>query len=222
VPGMPCWLTVGKEALYVKNAVPESGTPTEIQLRVDRAGASNLFDHDKGTARAAHKKGAAVCGGIFAGIYVHAKMMLIDDVFAAIGSANINRRGHHSDGECNVFALREGLSHGDNWIRDLRVRLWAEMTGVEEDYAAAAFADPSRNLDLFDRKSTGGNRFVPFAATPFETLFDLQVAFTAGTDTGGGVSFIAEVGLGLGSIAVGVESERLFDSFIDPSSQAPP
>ncbi len=219
LPGMPFWLTVGNEAMYVKNAVPESQTATQIELRVDRAGASNLFDDAKGTKRTAHKASAAVNAGAFAGIYVHSKMMLIDDVFACIGSANLNRRGHYSDGECNIFALREELSHGDNWIRDMRIRLWAEMCGVEEDFAFAAFADPARNLDLFDRKFTARCRFTPFAASPFKTDLDIQAAFTESTSTFGGVGFIAQVGLGLLAVAAGTESDRLFDTFIDPSSE---
>lgn len=222
MPGMPFWLTVGNEAMYVKNAVPESKTATQIELRVDRASASNLFDDAKGTKRSAHKASAAVNAGEFAGIYVHSKLMLIDDVFACIGSANLNRRGHYSDGECNIFALREELSHGDNWIRDMRVRLWAELCGVEEDFAFIAFADPARNMDLFDRKFTAGCRFTPFAASPFKTALDLQAAFTESTSTLGGVGFIAKAGLGLLSVAVGTESERLFDTFIDPSSEVAP
>ena len=194
VPGAPFWVTVGTEAMYVRDAVPESSTATEVELRVDRADATNLFDDMKGTKRAEHKKGEAVCGGIFPGIYVHAKMMLIDDAFAAIGSANLNRRGHFSDGECNLFAIREELSHGDNWIRDLRKKLWSEVLGVPEEYGDVAFDDPVANLKLFDRKFVTGSRFAPFKAQPFRTDFDVQAAFTASTSKFGGIGFIARSG----------------------------
>ena len=188
-------------------------------MRVDRAGATNLFDDQKGTARAAHKKHAAVCAGTFPGIYVHAKMMLIDDAFATIGSANVNRRGYYSDGECNVFAIREALTHGDNWIQDLRKQLWSEVLGVPEAYGMAAFDDPVANLQLFDRKFVTGSRFSPFLAQPFRTEFDIQAAFTASTSKLGGVGFIGKVGLALLEAAVGTNADAIFDAIIDPSSR---
>ena len=216
LPGAPFWVTVGTEAMYVRDKVPESNTGTEIELRVDRADATNLFDLAKGTKRAAHKKGEAVCGGVYPGIYVHAKMMLIDDAFAAIGSANLNRRGHFSDGECNLFAVREELSHGDNWIRALRTKLWSEVLGVPEEYGATAFDDPVANLRLFDRKFITGSRFSPYRAQPFQTDFDIQGAFTA---SGGGVGFIAKVGQALLEAAVGTQVDAIFDAILDPSSK---
>lgn len=219
LPGPPFWITVGTEAMYVRDTVPESTTAAEAELRVDRADATNLFDDQKGTARAEHKKGEAVCAGSFPGIYVHAKMMLIDDAFAAIGSANINRRGYFSDGECNIFAIREALSHGDNWIRDLRKKLWSEVLGVPEAYGMAAFDDPVANLQLFDRKFVTGSRFSPFLAQPFRTDSDVQAAFTASTSKFGGVGFIAKVGQALLEAAVGTNVDAIFDAIIDPSSR---
>ena len=38
------------------------------------------------------------------GIYVHAKLMVVDDIFVSVGSSNLNRRGFMHDGEMNVFA----------------------------------------------------------------------------------------------------------------------
>ena len=180
--------------------------------------ATNLFD-DRRDERAAHKKGEAVCCGIYPGIYVHAKMMVIDDAFAAIGSANLNRRGHFSDGECNLFAIREELSYGDNWIRDLRKKLWSEVLGVPEEYGDVAFDDPVANLKLFDRKFVTGSRFAPFKAQPFRTDMDVQAAFTASTSKFGGIGFIAGVGQALLEAAVGTQVDAIFDSIIDPSSK---
>ena len=219
LPDAPFWVTLGTEAMYVREAVPESSNATQAELRVDRGDATNLFDDMKGTKRAAHKKGEAVCCGIFPGIYVHAKMMLIDDAFAAIGSANLNRRGHFSEGECNLFAVREALSYGDNWIRALRTKLWSEALGLPEEYGAVAFDDPLANLKLFDRKFTTGSRFAPFKAQPFRTDMDVQAAFTASTSKFGGVGFIAGVGRALLEAAVGTQVDAIFDSIIDPSSK---
>ena len=219
VPDAPFWVALGTEAMYVRNAVPESSSATQVELRVDRAEATNLFDDQKGTRRAPHKKGEAICCGIYPGVYVHAKMMLIDDAFAAIGSANLNRRGHFSDGECNLFTVREDISYGENWIRSLRKKLWAEVLGVPEEYADTAFDDPVANLKLFDRRFVTGSRFAPFRAQPFRTDFDVQAAFTASTSKFGGVGFIAGVGQALLEAAVGTQVDAIFDSIIDPSSK---
>ena len=146
-------------------------------------------------------------------------MMLIDDAFATIGSANVNRRGYYSDGECNLFAIREELSYGDNWIRNLRKKLWSEVLGVPEEYGMAAFDDPVANLQLFDRKFVTGSRFSPFLAQPFRTDFEVRAAFTASTSKFGGVGFIAQVGQALLEVAVGTNVDAIFDAIIDPSSE---
>ena len=222
VPDTPFWVIVDNEAMRVISKAAATTTTESVRLRVDRGDTTNLFDNAKGTNRDSHKKHTPVTAGIFAGIYVHSKTMLIDDCFASIGSANLNRRGFYSDGECNIFALREDLSHGDNWIRTLRTRLWSELAGVSESFGATAFADPTRNLDVFDRKFVSGNRFSPFAAQPYRTEFEVQADFTSSSSTLGGLGFILKAAAGMGQIVAGADSEALFDSFIDPSSEVAP
>lgn len=51
---------------------------------------------------------------------VHAKIMIVDDVWLTVGSANIHDRGFRSEGEINVVVLDKPLA------RDLRKRLMAE------------------------------------------------------------------------------------------------
>ncbi len=51
---------------------------------------------------------------------VHAKAMVIDDVWFTVGSANINDRGFQTEAEINAVALDSGLA------ADMRVRLMAE------------------------------------------------------------------------------------------------
>lgn len=219
VPGTPFWLVIDNEAMRVIGKAAGTGTVESVRLRVDRESTTNLFGVGKGTKRAKHKEGTPVTAGIFAGIYVHSKMMLIDDSFASIGSANCNRRGYYSDGECNIFALREDLTHAENWIRTLRTRLWSELAGVPEEFGAVAFADPFRHLHLFDRKFLTGNRFSPFTAQPYTAAFEVQADFTGGTSVLAGVGFILKAATGIGQIIAGAESEDLFDTFIDPSSE---
>ncbi len=60
-------------------------------------------------------------------VYVHAKVAIIDDIWATIGSANLNNRGMRDDAEINVAILNPDLAH------ELRIMLWAEHLGLLED-----------------------------------------------------------------------------------------
>ncbi len=57
-------------------------------------------------------------------IYVHAKVGVVDDRWATVGSANLNSRGVSHDAELNVAALDAEFAHG------LRLMLWAEHVGA--------------------------------------------------------------------------------------------
>jgi phosphatidylserine/phosphatidylglycerophosphate/cardiolipin synthase-like enzyme len=78
-------------------------------------------------------------------IYVHAKAVMVDDVWAMVGSANLNRRSwtHDSEVACAVLDERRdprpptdpgGLGDGARvFARELRLRLWREHLGRAED-----------------------------------------------------------------------------------------
>ncbi|HEX6540360.1 MAG TPA: phospholipase D family protein [Ktedonobacterales bacterium] len=55
-------------------------------------------------------------------VYVHAKVAIIDDCWATVGSANLNSRGMSHDAEINVAIKQESFA------RSLRRILWAEHT----------------------------------------------------------------------------------------------
>lgn len=67
-------------------------------------------------------------------IYVHAKIMVIDDEVLRIGSANLNNRSMGLDSECDVFidAARPGNAHAADGIRAIRHSLLAEHCGLEQ------------------------------------------------------------------------------------------
>ncbi|MFL6218355.1 MAG: phospholipase D-like domain-containing protein, partial [Actinomycetes bacterium] len=77
-------------------------------------------------------------------IYVHAKVCVIDDVWAAVGSDNLNRRSWTHDSELSAAVLDEtrdereprdpaGLGDGARvFARQLRLRLWREHLGRGE------------------------------------------------------------------------------------------
>lgn len=66
-------------------------------------------------------------------IYVHAKIMIIDDRILRIGSANMNNRSMGLDSECDVFVdcERPGNGHCKMEIAKLRHSLLAEHCGLE-------------------------------------------------------------------------------------------
>ena len=220
LPDPPFWLVVDGEAMRAYHKVPGFESPTGARYDVDRAGATNLFRVDSGTERASHNAGAAVVTGAFPDIYVHSKIMLVDDAFASIGSANCNRRGYYSDGECNLMAMRETVADGDdNWIRALRVALWTEHLGLTPDFGRVALVDPVTCLPLFDRKFTTGSRFTPFDAQPYTVDLELATEFIDTTGTLGGLLMIGKLAAAMGAAIAGSQTDQIFDSLVDPGSQ---
>ncbi|OWY95028.1 PhosphoLipase D, partial [Phytophthora megakarya] len=87
-------------------------------------------------------------------IYVHSKLVVIDDVYLADGSANWNRRSMTSDPELDANVVDSDLVKTPDdikvgkVIRDFRVRKFQEMTGRSyEDIDAMKFLDAA---DLYD------------------------------------------------------------------------
>lgn len=86
---------------------------------------------------AADKKGRFSLWAPYTGetpIYVHAKLMIVDDEILRIGSANLNNRSMGLDSECDVFidAARPGNDHARPGITALRHSLLAEHCGLDE------------------------------------------------------------------------------------------
>jgi phosphatidylserine/phosphatidylglycerophosphate/cardiolipin synthase-like enzyme len=59
-------------------------------------------------------------------VYIHAKIMLIDDTFMTLGSANINTRSMQTDSELNISHHRPEITS------DIRKRLWSNHTKSAE------------------------------------------------------------------------------------------
>ena len=56
-------------------------------------------------------------------IYIHSKLMLVDDVFMTLGSANLNQRSMAVDSEINIATVDHRVA------RDLRKRVWRMHSG---------------------------------------------------------------------------------------------
>jgi phospholipase D1/2 len=76
-------------------------------------------------------------------ITVHSKVMIVDDDFLKIGSANLNHRSMGLDTECDITLAAEGRSDAQAAIRGFRQRLlcehlgYAEAPSLEEDLRRA-------------------------------------------------------------------------------------
>jgi phosphatidylserine/phosphatidylglycerophosphate/cardiolipin synthase-like enzyme len=108
-------------------------------------------------------------------IYVHAKLLICDDEYVQVGSANVCQRSMTHDGELDV-----GIVDANNtFARELRKSLWAEHLGVP----AASLDDPTAAVAKFKANvaaSLGQVRpYVPLPAStpvPFghrEAILDL-------------------------------------------------
>jgi len=60
-------------------------------------------------------------------IYIHSKLMFVDDVYTTLGSANLNVRSMVGDSELNISVAEYGFT------RDARRRVWANLAGEDLD-----------------------------------------------------------------------------------------
>ena len=66
--------------------------------------------------------------------YIHSKLLLVDDSFLSVGSANLNNRSMGLDTELNVsWQITEGQNEAQKSIRAVRVNLLAEHTGLDNN-----------------------------------------------------------------------------------------
>jgi uncharacterized membrane protein YdjX (TVP38/TMEM64 family) len=70
--------------------------------------------------------------------FVHSKVMIVDDLFARIGSTNFNNRSMSVDTECDLAVEADADSRTRNGILRIRDRLLGEHLGLKVDEVAAA------------------------------------------------------------------------------------
>jgi phosphatidylserine/phosphatidylglycerophosphate/cardiolipin synthase-like enzyme len=97
-------------------------------------------------------------------VYVHAKVVVADDVWAMVGSDNLNRRSWSHDSELSIAVLDAerdarppldpaGLGDGARtFARDLRLRLWSEHLD-RRDGDVANLLDPAEAFAAFRRQA---------------------------------------------------------------------
>jgi phosphatidylserine/phosphatidylglycerophosphate/cardiolipin synthase-like enzyme len=232
----PYWISVDGEIMLVTGAFPESaGIPqadpahpnvdntykTYQHYGVERGNATNFFDAGKGCIKRKHRAGTPVTAVNFTGIYIHAKCMMIDDLFASIGSANMNRRGYHSDSETNVFFVPEPLRFTpSNPIAALRKELWAEVLNIPVEMGKNLLEDPIGASRLFDRDGNTGNRFIPYRAvsTMVKSVMNKLGDMNITTDSFDSLQTLKNSLSALALFTEGFDYDDLFFYISDPSS----
>lgn len=102
-------------------------------------------------------------------IYVHAKIMIVDDATLRVGSANLNNRSMGLDSECDVMIdarLPANAGAGETIAR-LRTELLAEHLGVEAAEVAAIFAETHSPIATIERLRGKGRTLLPFRPPEF-------------------------------------------------------
>jgi phosphatidylserine/phosphatidylglycerophosphate/cardiolipin synthase-like enzyme/uncharacterized membrane protein YdjX (TVP38/TMEM64 family) len=93
---------------------------------------------------------------------VHAKVMIIDDRFLRIGSANLNNRSMATDTECDLFIEADKPAERAA-ITDIHNRLLGDHTGASADEIAAARKETPSLVALADEFRSHGRRLRPIS-----------------------------------------------------------
>ena len=161
------------EAIARRLAEPD---PPEFVLVNPRTGEGWLDETVMGAARAElvrelgrrdHKQRFRIYYPVTAqgaDIYVHAKIMIVDDVMIRVGSANMNNRSMGLDSECDVLINAAGAGNAEaaRAIAGLRNDLMAEHVGCEPAEVACCFEETGSLIDTVERLRGGGRSLRPY------------------------------------------------------------
>lgn len=104
--------------------------------------------------------------------YIHSKVMVVDDRFLTLGSANTTNRSMGLDSELNHSweSLSERPDALQRAIRHLRVSLLAEHTGLHDRASLRAFSHATALVPFLD--GVGRERRGRLRLHPLDTVFD--------------------------------------------------
>lgn len=219
LPKPPFFLSVEGEIMF---AYGMEGPPVSSVDRENRDG-NRQYKVKRGTdivhiktERKEHKAGAAVTVINFHGIYIHSKLMIVDDVFLSMGSANLNRRGFYHDSEMNLFSVPQGLrTNPTNPILNLRMELWADMLNLPRSNSKSILMDPVAATDLFSRPFEEGNRMIDLLNSDPADLLTADLAI------GGWGDFLLNA-LFLTAALPDFTFEKFFNAVVDPTTDLDP
>ena len=93
-------------------------------------------------------------------IYVHSKLMIVDDRILRVGSSNLNNRSMGLDSECDIAMDSDGVGP-DPAIRALREQLMAEHLGTTAEVVAEAFDRTESLIGTIECLRGEGKTLVP-------------------------------------------------------------
>jgi phosphatidylserine/phosphatidylglycerophosphate/cardiolipin synthase-like enzyme len=95
-------------------------------------------------------------------IYVHSKLMIVDDLLLRVGSSNMNNRSMGLDSECDIAIDRSAQDAPDPAIAMLRERLLAEHLGTTEQEVRNAFERTGSLIGAIECLRGSGKTLEPF------------------------------------------------------------
>jgi phosphatidylserine/phosphatidylglycerophosphate/cardiolipin synthase-like enzyme len=98
-----------------------------------------------------------------ADIYVHAKLMIVDDIMIRVGSANMNNRSMGLDSECDVL-IQSRVStdpHAPARIAEIRCSLMAEHLGCPGEEVHRMFEETGSLIATIEQLRGGGRSLRP-------------------------------------------------------------
>ncbi len=96
-------------------------------------------------------------------ILVHAKLIVIDDRFLRVGSANLNNRSRGLDTECDLtIEAKDDATR--QAITTVRNRLLAEHLGTDKATVTRCLSEDDSLIGCIDRLNTGRRHLCPFDA----------------------------------------------------------
>jgi phosphatidylserine/phosphatidylglycerophosphate/cardiolipin synthase-like enzyme len=104
-------------------------------------------------------------------VYVHAKLMIVNDTFTTLGSANINARSMEVDSELNICHAEEAVT------KPLRQQLWNLHTN-----GVGAQADPAEAFKQWDRLIKRNSKFKTNKQAPYASLTGFMRTSPSRTD----------------------------------------
>nr|WP_314092218.1 phospholipase D-like domain-containing protein [uncultured Shinella sp.] len=105
-------------------------------------------------------------------IYVHSKLMIVDNEIIRVGSSNMNNRSMRFDRECDVAFEAGDSEESRRRISDFRTDLLAEHLGVSAGAVAEAVAQSESVIAAIEtlRKSQPGRTLVPYTTPEVSDL----------------------------------------------------
>lgn len=101
----------------------------------------------------------------------HSKLMIVDDEWLRIGSANLSNRSMGVDTECDLVLQADGQPRVASRIRDFRDRLLAEHLGAQPEEVAQTMGKQGSMRSAIDLLGKAGRRLAPLEIeAPSETV----------------------------------------------------